>query len=692
MMTVRNIYCVIALFVLFFNQHSQLCAQIKTDDYSAKLENDILTLQNSKISRTYKWNGGNIITQSLADKESGKVWHMNTGKPDLSLPGQTEKAEKAHFSSKVIAETAIVPEHLEAEIIYSLDQLEIKRIFRLYRDCPVIACDLYFRGLSDKVWLPQGVDYTDWLNLQKLTASTTGNFLPVTEKVELTGKHWELEVVEFRDFTDINNTLVFDQRSLSYLPHFYRGNLLFAHDKSSDNGIFMLKEAPASISQLAYPGGDFITDYGTFMSIGIGLNPTDLDTNEWRRGYGFVTGVYSGDEKNRLIALRNYQKNIRIHKPERDEMVLMNTWGDFSLDRRISEKFALDELEEGVKLGITHFQLDAGWQKGNVTWGESGYFDNIWSKTDFWEPNPVRFPKGFDPLVAKGKELGVQICLWFNPCSDNSNEYWEKDANALIDIYKKYGIRTFKIDGINLPDKLSEENFRKFITKILIATNYNAVFNFDVTYGKRGGYHYLNEYGNIFLENRFTDWQNYYPYATLRNLWMISKYVPAQNLQIELLNKWRNLSKYAGDPFGPANYSFEYLFAITMAAQPLLWFEGTGLPKEAFSIAPTINKYREIQFDFHSGNIFPIGDEPTGKSWCGFQSVQKDKGYFLVFREANDAQEYSMKTWLTPGTKIKYTPILGKGSTFTQKAGNEGIVSFRLEEKNSFTLYKYAVE
>ena len=107
------------------------------------------------------------------------------------------------------------------------------------------------------------------------------------------------------------------------------------------------------------------------------------------------------------------------------------------------------------------------------------------------------------------------------------------------------------------------------------------VFNLDVTAGRRGGYHYFNEYGNLFLENRYTDWQNYYPYTTLRNLWMLSKYIPSQKLQIEFLNKWRNTEKYTGDPFGPANYSFEYLFAITMAAQPLAWFEGTGLPEEA---------------------------------------------------------------------------------------------------------------
>jgi hypothetical protein len=284
------------------------------------------------------------------------------------------------------------------------------------------------------------------------------------------------------------------------------------------------------------------------------------------------------------------------------------------------------------------------------------------------------------------------VCLWFNPSRDNSNENWEKDANTLIGLYQKYGIRTFKIDGVNLPDKLAEVNFRKFLDKVSLATNYEVVFNLDVTAGRRGGYHYFNEYGNLFLENRYTDWQNYYPYTTLRNLWMLSKYVPAQNLQIEFLNKWRNGDKYKDDPFAPANYSFDYLFAITMAAQPLAWFEGTGLPAEALSVAaPVVRKYRDIQVDFHQGNVFPIGEEPSGRSWTGFQSVQAGKGYFLVFREDNTAIKAEIKTWLSEGTTIQCTPLIGKGKAFTQKAGKEGGITFELPEKNSYGLYCYEV-
>ncbi len=663
-------------------------------DCSAKLENNLLTLENSKIARTYEWNNGNLITRALTDKVSGKSWQMTKGQPDLILPGQTALGTNASFAAKIIPESSVAPEHLEAEVVCTLGQLQVKRVFRLYADCPAIACDFYFRGQSDAVWLQPGMNLADMVNLEKLMPGSAGN-APVIETVNLPGKHWRIDAVEFFDVTDRFNNLVNRVEALSYHPAYYRGNLLLARDSLSDSGIFILKEAPTSNVQLAYPGGDFLTEFGIFKVVGAGLNPADLDPVEWRRGYGFVTGVFSGGEDAGCLALREYQKNLRRHLPERDEMVTMNTWGDRGQDTRIREMFALAELDAGAKLGITHLQLDDGWQTGRSANSafKGGTFENIWSRTNYWQPDPEKFPNGLGPVMKKGHELGIKISLWFNPSPDHSNEHWENDADTLIGLHRKYGVDTIKIDGVKLADKLAEVNYRKMLDKVCRETTNGVVFDLDVTAQRRGGYHYFNEYGNLYVENRYTDWQNYYPCTTLRNLWMLSKYVPPQDLQMEFLNKWRNAEKYAGDPFGPANYSFDYLFATTMAGQPLAWLEGTGLPAEAFAAAgPVIRKYREVQADFHSGNIFPIGDEPSGKSWTGFQSLLAGRGYFLIFREANESPRAEIKTWLTEGAKIQCTPVIGSGESFSATVGQSGIVRFQLADKNSYAFYKYSIE
>ena len=291
----------------------------------------------------------------------------------------------------------------------------------------------------------------------------------------------------------------------------------------------------------------------------------------WTSGYSTVFGLFSNDELNALKALKSYQSKIRKNISGRDDMIMMNTWGDRGAGERINEQYIINELELCNHLGVTHFQIDDGWQTGkSPATTEGGSFDDIWARDDYWIPDNNNFPNGLAPVVKRGKELGIEVCIWFNPSYTNNYESWKRDAEALIDLNKKYGIRTFKIDGLRIHNKLSEERVDNMLSMVSEALDHDVVFNLDVTADKRFGYFYKNRYGNIFLENRYTDFVNYYPYWTLQNLWMLSKYVPSRNLQIEFLNKWRNSEKYGDDPFAPANYDFEYLFAITMMSQPSL--------------------------------------------------------------------------------------------------------------------------
>jgi hypothetical protein len=639
------------------------------NDYYSRLENDTLTVGNSVIERKFVWNEGNLITCSLTNKESGHQWLNKTNSPDFQVSKEIENISNSSYTSKEIEETAIHPAYLEVAVSFSLGALDIKRIFRIYNGCPAIACDTYLKGKASN----------------RETA--------ILDQIKPDGFHWQTKTVEFYDVTDWNNNLVAESKFIPYRKNSHKGNLLFAHNMENDNGFFFLKEAPCSSMQLAYNGYDFTTEFGHFAVTGLGMTEKDLKEDEWRKAYGCVMGVYSGSERNQLIALRNYQKNIRKLLPGRDEMVMMNTWGDRSQDSKVNEKFSLSEVEKAAQLAVTHFQIDDGWQTGKSPSSAvaKGSFKNIWNNPDYWKPDPEKYPKGLHPVVNRGKELGVEICLWFNPSAQHDYADWEKDAQALINLYNEYRIRTFKIDGLTIPTKQAEINLRKLFDKVLESTNNNVVFNLDATAGQRGGYHMFNEYGNIFLENRYTDWQNYYPYWTLRNLWQLSKYVPAEKLQIEFLNKWRNTQQYGDDMFAPANYSFEYLFAITMAGQPLAWLEGSGLPEESLAINKLIKAYKKIQHDFHAGTILPIGDEPSGKSWTGFQSINGNKGYFIIFRENNADHTGSLETWLEEGIKVRCTPILGNGKTITQIIGRKGVLQIEIPAINEYVMYKYEI-
>jgi alpha-galactosidase len=658
----------------------------------ATLSDGILTLENKLIKRNYKWNEGDLISQSVTDLMSHYTWFLDGKKADCSFPIKAVPKE-GKLEVRKVGATLIAPTHLEADVYTKLGDLEIKRVFRIYADCPAIGCDYYLRG-----------NYTDTNLIDaergsqpelKSNNAVKNSSVAYIERIALPTRHLQTKAVQFFDVTDFNNNLV---REVVQTP-FWRestvsGNLLFIQDQEVDKSIFILKEAPTSTVQLASPGYDFSIKTSEIVIAGIGAVPVDLHKDSWLRCYGFVTGVSSGGQYGALTALRSYQEVIRIQQPHRDDMIMMNTWGDRNQDKRISEKFTKDELIAANKLGITHFQIDDGWQTGRSKNSALavGSLNNIWKNPNYWYPDPVKFPNGLTPVVELAKKLGIEVCLWFNPSIDSSFNHWRDDANTLIRLYRRYGIRTFKIDGVNIPNKLADVNFRKLLDSVVLATNHQAVFNLDVTAGKRTGFHYFNDYGNIFLENRYTDWSNYYPHWTLRNLWMLSKYVPAQNLQVEFLNIFRNKDKYAPNDFlAPNKLPFEYTFAITMMAQPLAWMEATGLPDEGFKIGPVIKKYQGIQSDIHAGKIFPIGDEPSGISWTGFQSIQKDRGYILVFREGNDKKNTVINTWLQAGKRVELKKVLGQGKNINTVVGDNGRISFTLPQKNNYVLYEYRI-
>ena len=668
------------------------CAFAQDDCYS-RLRNDTLTIGNSRIERKFVWNGGNLVTYSLTDKSSGQVWLNRTPAPDFEIPGDAE-VSAGTYSSARIGETGIHPEYLETTVEFSLGALAVRRVYRVYGDTPAIACDTYLKGRAAGALAgDRAANLGDRKNIESKEDMRALGSSSVLDRFNPGGFHWQTRIVEFQDVTDWNNNLVFETDVIPYRKNHYRGNLLFARSGENDRGFFFLKEAPCSNVQPAYQGYDFTAEFGNFTVSGLGLTERDLDGGEWMRAYGCVVGVWSGGELEQLTALRSYQKQLRKQLPGRDEMVMMNTWGDRSQDTKVNERFCLEEVRRAARLGITHFQIDDGWQVGKSPNSAvaKGSFRNIWDNPDYWKPDPEKYPNGLHPVVELGRELGVEICLWFNPSVQDGYADWEKDARAMIALHDEYGIRTFKIDGLAIPDKRAEANLRRLFDRVLAETDGRVVFNLDATAGRRGGYHMFNEYGNVFLENRYTDWQNYYPYWTLRNLWMLSKYVPAERLQIEFLNKWRNAGKYAGDRFAPANYGFGYLFAVTMAGQPLAWMEAGGLPDEALALGREIGRYKEVQHDFHRGVILPVGDEPSGRSWTGFQSLNGDRGYFIFFREQHPDRRTRIGTWLPEGATVRLTPVLGSGKAAVRKAGRRGELEVELPSPDDYAMYRYEI-
>ena len=666
------------------------CCWQKSEAQQAQIP-DTLVIENEHVARRYLWNEGHLLTLSLENKRSGKRWEMEETEPDFSV-GNSQLGP----SSATLEELEVVGSRLEAthrQVIVTTDygDFMLRRIYRIYEGTPIIRCDYLMKGQLPLDG-PMDVETETISGVESVSLKQPSASGMVMDRLALPGQHWQLRNVRFMDKTDQHDNLLQEDRYLLYrrdLP--LRGNLLLAQSPKADEQLIFLKLAPLGVHQQAYPGYDFLLRPGDWRISGPGLSAETLSEEKWTQGYSLAWGVSEvGEETPRLQA---FMKKLRPFRLERDAMIMMNTWGDRGRDGRLNEAFVLNELEKAHQLGITHFQIDDGWQAGlsKNSASASGELWDAWPK-ESWQPHPERFPNGLGPVIEAARNRDMQIGLWFHPSNASDYAQWEQDAEVLTALYRQYGVKYFKIDGIELPNKKSEENLRKMFDQVREASQGEVVFNLDATAGVRGGYFLFNEYGNIFLENRYTDWGNYYPYRTLRNLWMLSHYMAPQNLQIEFLNKWRNADRYPeDDPFVPAHYSFDYLFAITMAAQPLAWMEAGNLPAEALGTAGLVALYKDHLAAWQGGEILPIGDEPSGTSWTGFQSVSTEgEGYLLVFREDHGASEHDIATFLKANTTYKLTPLYGKSRQLSLTTDGQGRAGLSLPEPNSFLFMKYS--
>lgn len=400
--------------------------------YYAFLKGDTLRMGNNYMERTMLWNNGTPVTISLTDKLCGKIIPAQGKEPDFSIVKGISTA--ATFTVNEIPTNGIHASYLQATVACTIGSLSIERRYRIYADCPAIACDTYLKG---QVELYQNKDdnrsNADRKNIEHTADMTTGVKTPTIDRLQLSGNHWRARTVEFFDYTDWNDNLVTERTWLPYRRNTYRGNLLFAHDVATRQGFFFLKEAPCSSTQLHYNGSDFVADFSDFMVVGLGIASDDVKPDSWTRVYGCVTGVYTGDEQEALTALRLYQKQLRHHTAAQDEMIMLNTWGDRSQDAKIDEAFCLAELDRAARLGVTLFQLDDGWQSGKSPNSKTagGSFKDIWKNADYWTPNPTKFPHGLKRIVEKGKKLGIRIGLWFNPSIQNDFADWQKTRKSL---------------------------------------------------------------------------------------------------------------------------------------------------------------------------------------------------------------------------------------------------------------------
>ena len=199
-----------SILLITISAHTSYCNNnLSYGDCFVQLKDDLLTVGNSKIERVFKFNNGHLITLHIVNKETGFQWNATDNTPDISFPGITDNAYLESFRAYIVEQTLSKEAYVEVEIIHKVNQLFVKRIIRLYPDCPAIGFDFHFKGnMETPAWYDPDFIHESLTDVRFVASKKARSRVPVLEKLSLPGKHWSYRVVDLYEMTDHLNDLV----------------------------------------------------------------------------------------------------------------------------------------------------------------------------------------------------------------------------------------------------------------------------------------------------------------------------------------------------------------------------------------------------------------------------------------------------------------------------------------------------
>lgn len=659
-------------------------------------DKDTLVIRNSKIMRKWKTKNGLCFNEALMDNFTSKQYLTCESNQPSPSPEFIVKEECIEVLVHAEQWQPIIVEQVSLRVVVHAKyaNYDLKSVFKIYPSMPAISSHIEVSGRGVEVVKGQQ-NYSlmgDGVEIDEIKRRMEDESLVDNNEIYyLDHIHAQLGIVALMDHTDNKDNLVRVQEDLLTVAseEEYSANLFYTEDQFTREGLIFLKEAPLPYARPDRLNKDLIYNSGLFQFCGLGAGD-----NSERSSYPFTTIVYQGGKYGRMRALQEYQRCFRAFNPQNDMVIWYCIWGDRNRDGKICEKYMFDSADMVEEIGMDFLYFIDGWQKGVSSNSviNGGVWSNQWEQEDYWTENPKRFPNGLMPVVEKANKKGLKMGSWYNPDKTDNYKNWSKDADILINLYKKYGFQFFKFDGVTFTTKEGEKNLINAMHKVVHETDGRASIEIDITAGIRTGYFFAMQYGILFLENRYTDWRKYYPHCVLRNLWKLSEFVDPKRIRVEFLNNERNKHLYSNDALAPANYNAEYLFAITMFANPLAWLEIPELSAEyKIRLKKIISIYKQHRKQIHSGNIYPLGDEPLGFSWTGFISISQKNtnGYVLVFRELNESESYCFKLPFLQKGSYMFEFLAGNGQSFEANIKEFGDVRFKLPEKLSFGFYAF---
>lgn len=563
-------------------------------------------------------------------------------------------AELVDVSIEAVEEPPLTGRHIEAvvEMSYPDAETSIRYAVRAYPDATGVRTQLSLRAHR-----PFG--------RQEISSSLLESY---AERLRLTPSEYQRYAAGYyndlqhrnHDDTPIMRDETREGPLKQGLREIYdRSNLVSLNSEAG--GLVLLKESHKCVNQDGVDTGAFVFHEDDVRVTGLGLRAGSVASpNSWlphdqfRAAWATWCMPFQGGEVDRQLAIKRFDRARFQPHPEEEVYSRSNTWGTrYPGDKAraaAEQENCLKEIESCADLGIDVLVIDDGWQYPMEGRNQDGH--------QKWEPDPGRFPQGWTTMRQRAEDSGVDLHLWLPPA--------QTSLEQIVRNVERGGFTGLKLDFLNFQTRDHIETVVEKIRRVVEYTDYDLRTTWDVTNNHpRLGYYFRREYGGLHVANRKPTFDRdrvhyvaYTPRLILRDMWHLSHYLNLTQIAVTV----QDVDKVDPSIRDSSQYSHAYCAAISTVGLPLFLQETHLLEGKAREETRTIMQtWRRHREDMAQGFVFPIGDEPSGASWTGFQchNPETGEGYVLVFRELDaPGAEQTIPLHFLDGQKVRWTDVL----------------------------------
>ncbi|MCK9343303.1 MAG: hypothetical protein M0P33_05285, partial [Massilibacteroides sp.] len=361
---------------------ASVCAQILPNQSyqmgkaSVSITHNTILVNTGKIERQWRWTDHGLLTIALRDVQSNKSFPL-VKKPlqcDWNLPGaisdSTSKAKLIALKIREGNDDGFINKYIEVSttIRYEKAHLTLQQVIWVFPNAPGIRTQLRIKacqGFNPKGIISEEGTRVYYGNTLSVPSGQSA-YLPLDLSVKNQRRYWGY----YNDpgaRHDQSRDMLKEQVVLGY-PVFQDEDISWASGVSvdyGDRGVMLVKESPKCVNQQGHNTGSFYTGPQGVKVTGWGLKPSEFVTDRFRECWATWTILYTKGNDGMQFALKQFDRIRYPVFPERDEMIINDTWGPANPGGQqfAKEAYLLKEIPLLADLGIDVLRIDDGWQK-----------------------------------------------------------------------------------------------------------------------------------------------------------------------------------------------------------------------------------------------------------------------------------------------------------------------------------------